>query len=101
MYPDLKELLRRVEDNPGDAIAKDMALMMYNTATLRSGYMLKDTNAFALNIEKMMRETLGVDLDEQVEEEEDLPEEAPEEEGEDDDEEEEVAAEPAANKDEL
>jgi len=111
-HPLVKELLRRVEDNPGDAIAKDMALMMYNTATLRSGYMLKDTNAFALNIEKMMRETLGVDLDEQVEEEEDLPEEAPEEEGEDDDdedeeddeeeeEEEEVAAEPAANKDEL
>merc|ERR1719259_1456267 len=89
MYPLVKELLRRVEDNPGDAIAKDMALMMYNTATLRSGYMLKDTNAFALNIEKMMRETLGVDLDEQVEEEEDLPEEAPEEEGEDDDDEDE------------
>jgi len=88
-HPLIKELLRRVEDNPGDATAKDMAMMMYNTATLRSGYMLKDTNEFALNIEKMMRETLGVDLDEQVEEEEELPEEAPEEEGEDDDEEEE------------
>ena len=60
-HPLIKELLRRVEDNPGDAVAKEMALMMHNTATLRSGYMLKDTNAFALNIEKMMRETLGVD----------------------------------------
>merc|ERR1719242_2505915 len=88
-HPLVKELLRRIEDNPGDAVAKEMALMMYNTATLRSGYMLKDTNAFALNIEKMMRETLGVDQDEQVEDEEELPEEAPEEEGEDDDEEEE------------
>ena len=60
-HPLIKELLRRVEDNPGDGVAKEMALMMYNTATLRSGYMLKDTNGFALNIEKMMRETLGVD----------------------------------------
>ena len=106
-HPLIKELLRRVEDNPSDAVATDMALMMYNTATLRSGYMLKDTNTFALSIEKMMRETLGVDLDEQVEEEEELPEEAPEEEGEDDDdeeeeeeeEEEEAAEEPS--KDEL
>merc|ERR1712203_767482 len=69
-HPLVKELLRRIEDNPGDAVAKDMALMMFNTATLRSGYMLKDTNVFALSIEKMMRETLGVDQDEQVEEEE-------------------------------
>jgi len=87
-HPLIKELLRRVEDNPGDEVAKDMALMMFNTATLRSGYMLKDTNVFALSIEKMMRETLGVDQDEQVEEEEELPEEAPEEEGEDDEDEE-------------
>ena len=34
-HPLIKELLRRVEDNPDDAIAKDMALMMFNTATLR------------------------------------------------------------------
>merc|ERR1719225_597734 len=88
-HPLIKELLRRVEDNPGDGVAKDMALMMFNTATLRSGYMLQDTSGFAMNIEKMMRETLGVDADEVVEEEEELPEEAPEEEGEDDDEEEE------------
>merc|ERR1712026_441643 len=95
---------RRVEDNPGDGVAKEMALMMYNTATLRSGYMLKDTNGFALNIEKMMRETLGVDQDEVVEEEEELPEEAPEEEGEDDEEEEEEEEEggdESAKKDEL
>merc|ERR1719394_799869 len=105
-HPLIKELLRRVEDNPGDGVAKEMALMMFNTATLRSGYMLKDTNGFALNIEKMMRETLGVDQDEVVEEEEELPEEAPEEEGEDDDEEEEEEdeeeeEEETATKDEL
>merc|ERR1712170_119571 len=71
-HPLIKELLRRVEDNPDDAIAKDMSLMMFNTATLRSGYFLKDTSAFAMHIENMMRETLGIDKDEQVEEEKKL-----------------------------
>merc|ERR1712212_1470985 len=45
-HPLIKELLRRVEDNPSDETAKEMALMMFNTATLRSGYMLKDTVNF-------------------------------------------------------
>merc|ERR1739848_846511 len=69
-HPLIKELLRRVEDSSEDPVAKDMALMMYNTATLRSGYMLKDTVAFAKHIEDMMRDTLGVSEEEEVEEEE-------------------------------
>jgi len=77
-HPLIKELLRRVEDNPADQTAKDMALMLYNTATLRSGYMLKDTVNFAEHIESMMRDTLGVSAQEEVEEEEELPEEAEE-----------------------
>merc|ERR1711992_527038 len=80
-HPLIKELLRRVEDSTEDPVAKDMALMMYNTATLRSGYMLKDTVGFAKHIEDMMRETLGVSKEESVEEEEDLPEEEEEVEG--------------------
>ena len=41
-HPLIKELLRRVEDNPADATAKEMAVMMFNTATLRwvSGFLL-------------------------------------------------------------
>jgi len=86
-HPLIKELLRRVEDNPEDAVAKDMSLMMFQTATLRSGYMVKDTTAFANQIEGMMRDSLGIDKDELVEEEEELVDEIPEDE--DDDEEEE------------
>ena len=78
----------------------------------RSGFMLKDTVAFALHIENMMRETLGVSKDETVEEEEDLPEgeeadedEEGEEEEEDDDEqvaeEETIDDEDSQTKDEL
>merc|ERR1712114_65003 len=74
-HPLIKELLRRVEDNPADKTASDMAVMMYNTATLRSGYCLKDTVNFADHIEMMMRQTLGVDADEKVEEEEEDDEE--------------------------
>jgi heat shock protein beta len=88
-HPLIKELLRRVEDNPEDAVAKDMALMMFNTATLRSGYMLKDTVAFANHVETIMRSQLGVDKDEQVDEEEEPVDEEPPEEDEDEEEEEE------------
>ncbi|KAB0795257.1 hypothetical protein PPYR_12096 [Photinus pyralis] len=73
-HPVMKELLRRVNDDPNDPTAKDMAVMLFRTATLRSGYMLRDTVDFAKSIEGMMRKTLGVSPDEQIEEEEDLPE---------------------------
>merc|ERR1712020_602411 len=103
-HPLIKELLRRVEDNPADEAAKEMALMMFNTATLRSGYMLKDTVAFADHIETIMRTQLGVDKDEQVDEEEEIVDEEPpeddddEEEEEEEDEEEDSADAPADDK---
>merc|ERR1719481_131358 len=95
-HPLIKELLRRVEDNPADESAKNMAFMMFNTATLRSGFNLKDTVNFAEQIEMMMRQTLGVDEDEKVEEEEEILDEEPPEE---DDEEEEILE--TSTKDEL
>lgn len=66
----MKELLHRVNDNPDDPKAKEMALMMFRTATLRSGFMLRETADFALAIEQMMRQTLGIPLDEMPDEEE-------------------------------
>merc|ERR1712098_903348 len=87
-HPLIKELLRRVEDNPADESAKNMAVMMFNTATLRSGFNLKDTVNFAEQIEMMMRQTLGVDEDEKVEEEEEILDEEPPEEDDEDEEEE-------------
>merc|ERR1712117_914012 len=86
-HPLIKELLRRVEDNPDDSVAKDMALMMFNSATLRSGYMLKDTTEFAMQLESMMRDTLGIDKDEQVDEEPELVDEVEEDEDDEDEEE--------------
>merc|ERR1712156_1053734 len=108
-HPLIKELLRRVEDNPEDAVAKDMSLMMFQTATLRSGYMVKDTTAFANQIEGMMRDSLGIDKDELVDEEEELVDEIPEdddddeeeEDDEDEDEDEEEEEEDEESRDEL
>merc|ERR1711983_249314 len=100
-HPLMKELLRRVEDNPEDKVAKDMATMMFNTATLRSGFPLKDTVNFAENIEVMMRKTLGVDVDEQVEEEEEALDEEPPEEDDEEEEDEEDVVEEDAPRDEL
>jgi len=108
-HPLIKELLRRVEDNPDDSVAKDMALMMFNSATLRSGYMLKDTTEFAMQLEQMMRNTLGIDKDEQVDEEPELVDEVEEDdddededdEDEDDEDEDEEEGEEEDGKDEL
>ncbi|EDW59236.1 endoplasmin homolog [Drosophila novamexicana] len=70
-HPLMRELLRRVEADEADETAKEMALMMYRTSTLRSGYMLQETASFADSIERMMRQTLGVPQDEQIEFDED------------------------------
>jgi len=67
-HPLIKELLRRVNDDVNDATARDMALMMFRTSTLRSGYMLKETFDFSESIEKMMRTTLGIPAEEEVDE---------------------------------
>ncbi|XP_014227488.1 endoplasmin [Trichogramma pretiosum] len=63
-HPLMRELLRRVEQDAEDENTYNMALMMFQTATLRSGYMLKETASFADNIEKLMRKSLGIPLDE-------------------------------------
>lgn len=69
-HPLIRELLRRVEQDQSDQTAKDMATMMFRTATLRSGYMLRDTQNFADSVEQLMRKTLGIPVDEVPEEEE-------------------------------
>jgi len=69
-HPLIKELRSRVENDEKDDAATELAMVLFETATLRSGYGLRDTAAFSSRVEKMMRRSLGVSLDEQVEEEE-------------------------------
>lgn len=77
-HPLIRELLQRVLINEKDEVAIDMAVMMFRTATLRSGYMLQETADFADRIERMMRQSLGISLDEQPEAEIFVDEEQPE-----------------------
>jgi len=73
-HPLIKELLRRVESGDAES-AEELALIIFRTATLRSGFMLQESADFADSVEKLMRQTLGISEDEQVEEEEEVPEE--------------------------
>ncbi|XP_070763091.1 endoplasmin [Enoplosus armatus] len=75
-HPLIKQMLNRVNDNAEDQTASDLAMVLFETATLRSGYQLADTKAYGDRIERMLRLSMNVGLDEQIEEE---PEEEPEE----------------------
>jgi len=68
-HPLLKELKRRTDADKEDATAKDLAVVLFEAATLRSGYQLGDTAGFADRIERMLRLSMNISLDEKVEEE--------------------------------
>lgn len=73
-HPLIKELLRRVQSDKSDETARSMANIMFETATLRSGFMLRDTSNFASRVEVLLRKTLGISEDAQVEEEPEITE---------------------------
>uniref|UniRef100_A0A4W4GY56 Endoplasmin n=1 Tax=Electrophorus electricus TaxID=8005 RepID=A0A4W4GY56_ELEEL len=64
-HPLIKEMLKRVQTNPEDQTASDLAVVLFETATLRSGYQLADTKAYGDRIERMLRLSMNVDLEEQ------------------------------------
>lgn len=83
-HPLVKELKRRVDDAQDDQTTKDLAHVLFETATLRSGFSLPDTADFAGRVERMLRLSMNVGLDEKIEDE---PEEEEEEEAEEETEE--------------
>lgn len=54
------------QNDPDDQTASDLAVVLFETATLRSGYQLADTKAYGDRIERMLRLSMNVPLDEQV-----------------------------------
>lgn len=68
-HPLIKELKARVEADAEEQTAKDLAQVMFETATLRSGYAVPDSAGFAERVERMLRLSLDIPLDEKVEEE--------------------------------
>jgi heat shock protein beta len=68
-HPLIKELLKRVESDAEDPTAKDSVTLMFESATIRSGYEVGDSKGFADRIERMLRSTLNISPEEKVEEE--------------------------------
>jgi heat shock protein beta len=74
-HPLIKELLKRVEDDAEDSNALDSVELMFEAATMRSGFDISNSKDFAERIERMLRRTLNVSLNEKVEEEPDYEDE--------------------------
>jgi heat shock protein beta len=76
-HPLIKEFLRRVDDTDGDKkTIEDLALILYDTASLNSGFALDEPAQFAQRIHRMMKMSLNIDADLEAPEEEEI--EAPE-----------------------
>ncbi|GMS97769.1 hypothetical protein PENTCL1PPCAC_19944, partial [Pristionchus entomophagus] len=78
-HPVVKELLKRVESDPEDAKARFTAQLLFDTATLRSGFSIQDQVDFAERIESILKQSIDVDASAQVEEEQPIEEDAEEE----------------------
>ncbi|XP_029457360.1 endoplasmin [Rhinatrema bivittatum] len=89
-HPLVKNMLKRVVENEDDKTVQDLAVVLFDTATLRSGYQLQDTKEFGNRIERMLRLSLNIDLEAKVEDE---PEEEPEEQADETEQDEESEAE--------
>lgn len=106
-HPLIKELKTRVETDGDDQTAKDLAVVMFETATLRSGYSVPDSAGFAERVERMLRLSMDIPLDAKIDDDDldDAPEEAAEEEVKADDDDAEKADDEqdktSADKDEL
>lgn len=55
-----------LQTNPDDQTAKDLAVVMLETATLRSGYIIPDSSGFADRIDRMLRLSMDISLEESV-----------------------------------
>lgn len=68
-HPVVKELLKRVQDDAEDPVALSTAQLLFETATLRSGYSLEDQVGFAERIEGILRKSLDLSPNAEIEEE--------------------------------
>lgn len=68
-HPLIKELLKLVDEDTKSRKAEELVQLMFESATIRSGYELKDTAGFADRIELMLRSALDISPEEKVDEE--------------------------------
>jgi heat shock protein beta len=111
-HPLVKSLKEKVAADAEDDSAKDLALLMFDSALLQSGFAIEPENIadFAQRVERIARGSLGVENDEEVEampefadddDDEEEEEDDEDEDDEDEEEDEEEADEEETDKDEL
>eukprot|EP01135_Chromosphaera_perkinsii_P011635 Nk52_evm18s2462 gene=Nk52_evmTU18s2462 len=62
-HPVMAKLLDLVTKDAEDKTAKDLAEVLFDTATMRSGFALDDSKGFAGRVERMLRLSLSLDTD--------------------------------------
>jgi heat shock protein beta len=65
------ELRRKWEADPNDTLMKDHLKMLYQVASLQSGYELEDAQEFAARLHRIVKHDLNIDENEELVEEED------------------------------
>ncbi|ORY94897.1 Hsp90 protein-domain-containing protein [Syncephalastrum racemosum] len=66
-HPIIKRLLEQTTADNVDPDTTEYITVLYETTAIRSGYPLKDLNAFTKRVEGIIRKGVGASLDEQVE----------------------------------
>ncbi|KAJ3091347.1 hypothetical protein HK102_000884 [Quaeritorhiza haematococci] len=66
-HPIMETLLTKVEADTADKTTEEAVRVLYETTLLRSGYSMKDVADFSQRVEKVIRNSLGVDLEKQAE----------------------------------
>jgi len=104
-HPVVIDLLAKVKASKDDAVAKDTAQVLFQTALLESGYDLSDASSLVKRVYRLMSKELGVDPDAPLTEvevpEEEEEEEAEEEEGDKEEEEGDESGDEDGKKEEL
>merc|ERR1719316_2498632 len=60
-HPIIIELKKRAEENPDSDDTKDLALLIYDTALLNSGFQMEDATGFASRMYKLFKAGLSLD----------------------------------------
>merc|ERR1712113_1378405 len=88
-HPVIQALKDSVAEDSDNDDAKDLARLLFDTALLQSGFIIESdaVGSFASRVDRIVRSTLGVDADAQVEELPEFPEEDDDDDDDDDDDE--------------